>query len=206
MTDKETMAIIKQMVADGQISQEVAEKYFPELAESDDEKVRKAIINVFASHKDYEIFFGASVKDILAWLEKQGEKPQGKSALEAINEEKVDNANKVEPKDYSSIDPYFFKPVDKIEQKPVWGEEDEKKLKWLCRIVHSQRVNNVITLKEESELGQWMDKWLNHNPQSHWKPSEEQLKALEGCVDYLNESDNEDLLVMESLLEQLKAL
>lgn len=29
---------------------------------------------------------------------KQGEKPQGKSALEAIKEEKVDNANKVEPK------------------------------------------------------------------------------------------------------------
>jgi hypothetical protein len=33
------------------------------------------------------------------WLEKKGEqKPQGKSALEAINEEKVDNANKVEAK------------------------------------------------------------------------------------------------------------
>jgi hypothetical protein len=34
-------------------------------------------------------------------------KPQGKSALEAIKEEKVDNTNKIEPKDYSSIDPYF---------------------------------------------------------------------------------------------------
>lgn len=32
------------------------------------------------------------------WLEKQGNKPQGKKALEAAKEEKVDNANKVEPK------------------------------------------------------------------------------------------------------------
>ena len=47
---------------------------FPELRESEDERIRKAIINVFASHKDYEVFFGVSVKDILAWLEKQEEK------------------------------------------------------------------------------------------------------------------------------------
>lgn len=45
----------------------------------------------------YDIY--AFAKDLLVWLEKRGEqKPQGKSALEAIKEEKVDNANKVEPK------------------------------------------------------------------------------------------------------------
>ena len=117
-----------------------------------DEKIRKALINVFATHKDYEIFFGVSVENIIAWLEKQNhdgkkwiyedayikereqlfqdgidevlENPQKyglekqgkqktfdyknvniqqkdfapKSALEAINEEKVDNTDKVEPK------------------------------------------------------------------------------------------------------------
>lgn len=42
---------------------------------------------------------------------------QGKTALEAINEENVDNANKVETKDYSSIDPHFGKPIDKVEPK-----------------------------------------------------------------------------------------
>lgn len=53
----------------------------------------------------------------VSFVKKQGEKPQGKSALEAIREEKVDNANKIEPKDYSSIDPYFGKPIDKVEPK-----------------------------------------------------------------------------------------
>lgn len=45
------------------------------------------------------------------------QKPQGKSALEAIKEEKADNANKIEPKDYSSIDPYFGKPINNVEPK-----------------------------------------------------------------------------------------
>ena len=50
---------------------QIAEYICPELGESEDERIRKAIINVFASHKDYENFYGASVEDILAWLEKQ---------------------------------------------------------------------------------------------------------------------------------------
>lgn len=49
------------------------EKIFPELKESEDERIRKAIINIFATHKDYEVYFGVSVKDIRVWLEKQGE-------------------------------------------------------------------------------------------------------------------------------------
>lgn len=39
-----------------------------------DEEIRKALINVFTTHKDYEMFFGVSVKDILAWLERQGKR------------------------------------------------------------------------------------------------------------------------------------
>ena len=50
----------------------ICEVIFPELKESEDEKIRKALINVFATHKDYEIFFGVSVEDIRAWLESQG--------------------------------------------------------------------------------------------------------------------------------------
>ena len=56
------------------------EYIFPELKESEDEEIRKALINVFATHKDYEMFFGVSVADILAWLEKQNSN--------------IDNANK----------------------------------------------------------------------------------------------------------------
>lgn len=50
------------------------EEQFPELIESKDEEIRKALTNVFATHKDYEMFFGVSVEDIRALLEKQGSK------------------------------------------------------------------------------------------------------------------------------------
>jgi hypothetical protein len=62
----------------------------PELKENEDERIKKEII-------DY-IKTGTYHKKWIAWLEKQGNKPQGKSALEAIRDEKVDNANKIEPK------------------------------------------------------------------------------------------------------------
>ena len=96
------------------------EYILPELKESEDEKIRKRIIH--ALHGD--VLDMEETNKAIAWLEKQGEQKQdpcdnckdvmlnchnfpcikkrafkqGKSALEAIIDEKVDNANKVEPK------------------------------------------------------------------------------------------------------------
>ena len=120
------------------------EYIFPELKESEDEKIRKEIISLLQYTKGRRIGYEPRISqdDMIAWLEKQesveeivarckdswynegkiagmaeglsdeekyqqgwhdalekqGEKPQGKTALEAVKEEKVDNANKVEPK------------------------------------------------------------------------------------------------------------
>ena len=159
------------------------EEIFPELKESEDEKIRKEIIATI--HLYYGEPLEDEAKEMISWLEKQGkqktdipkwkykkdnaplskdclilnrygcvvksvsgaivsdawvldydelaklpkeevekqeEKLQGKTALEAIKEEKVDNANKVEPKDYSSIDPLFFNTTDKVEPKFKVGD------------------------------------------------------------------------------------
>lgn len=78
-------------------TQDLKEEMFPELKESEDERIRKRIydyINVTLDDNE-----STEKEKWLAWLEKQGEqKSQGKSVLEAFKEEKVDNANKVEPK------------------------------------------------------------------------------------------------------------
>lgn len=51
-----TIETIKQMIADGQISQEVAEKYFPELRESEDERIRKELVDFIYDKTDtYEL-------------------------------------------------------------------------------------------------------------------------------------------------------
>ena len=64
-----------------------AEAFFSELAKSEDERIRKVLIDYFNRYKEQEecginTFYGIPTDNILAWLEKQGQKP----------------ANKVEPK------------------------------------------------------------------------------------------------------------
>ena len=88
------------------------EEIFPELKESEDEKMRKVILKGLIDCRDapdmgWTNFGGASIDKCIDWIKKQDEKPQ----------EKVDNSNKAEPKDYNSIDPYFAKPIDKAEPK-----------------------------------------------------------------------------------------
>ena len=73
---------------------------FPELKESEDEKIRKALMK-FIEKFPYERLEndGVSVKDALAWLEKQGEqKPQRMVSAEA---------------------------KEALYGKPSWSEEDE---------------------------------------------------------------------------------
>ena len=78
----------------------ISDVIFPELKEDENDRIRRVIIEYFVGL--YSCMFpykGFTKEQIIAWLEKQGEqKSQGKSALEAIKEENVDNANKVEPK------------------------------------------------------------------------------------------------------------
>lgn len=91
-------------------AQKAAEFIFPELKESEDEKIRKELISFLQS---YDTLL---TQKFIAWLEKQvnpysgtsfkyndhtwwGMKPQGKTALEATKEEKVDNQNCVKPTD-----------------------------------------------------------------------------------------------------------
>ena len=53
----------------------VLEDILPELKESKDERIRKTLIDYFEHHTvAIKIFYGIRVDDILAWLEKQGEK------------------------------------------------------------------------------------------------------------------------------------
>ena len=52
----------------------ITQDIFPELAESEDERIRKAIVRVFNEHKPEEHFYGVECFKILTWLEKQGKK------------------------------------------------------------------------------------------------------------------------------------
>ena len=79
---------------------EVAEFVFPELKESEDEKIRKAI-HIYLDwldgrNKDYKPKGKYTIRDMIAWLEKQGEQIPANSAKTCKDEQK--HADNVEPK------------------------------------------------------------------------------------------------------------
>jgi len=104
MEKKEAMKILKDFYDKSALFsvRTALDTIIPELKESEDEKIKELIHNLLTidtpSSREMFSIYGKSKEDVIAWLEKQGNKPQGKSALEAIKEEKVDNANKVESK------------------------------------------------------------------------------------------------------------
>lgn len=73
-----TLELIKQMIGDGVISQETAEKYVPELKDIKDEKIRKGLIEHLKELKEQSVE-GSHLKRPehydawIAYLEKQGE-------------------------------------------------------------------------------------------------------------------------------------
>ena len=72
----ETIEKVKQMLTDGVITKEQVAKYFPELKDSEDEKIRKWLIEmveeVRKANPTNESHNG-NCSDAIAWLEKQGE-------------------------------------------------------------------------------------------------------------------------------------
>ena len=92
-----------------------------------------------------------------------------------------------------------------VEQKQEWGKEDEKIIRRIDSLLYSQC---KIHGSEYEEIHNWLK---SLRPQNHWKPSDEQIEALEHFVRSIGESgysspydNNTKLLYL--LLEQLKKL
>lgn len=64
-------------------SSSIVEYIFPELADSEDERIRKALIRFHKSTIDVD---GIKSEDIIAWLEKQGEKKSSDEVLKIRQE------------------------------------------------------------------------------------------------------------------------
>ena len=122
---------------------------FPELKESEDERIRKAIISGMKSLQEkgkYTEFAHIPMNDVFAWLEKQGEQ---KPTIEMITSEEslgidsetynkiVDECIYGEKKSQRMIS---AEAKEAMYDKPAWSEKDEqhidsllKRLDGLCR-------------------------------------------------------------------------
>lgn len=163
--NKEALAIVEQMVADGQISQDVVEKYFPELKESEDEKIRQFFIHeVEGTSEEIMSYRGMNKESVLAWLKKQGEQ----KPIENINGEDygIDglwHAQRILERTLGEVEGYqsddgilehkcaiaAVKELSK--QKSSWSEEDEDILN---TIINHFKVD--IECTDEDDMVRWL--------------------------------------------------
>lgn len=197
----------------------------PELKESEDEQHRKWILEyLYDGLRKTDEQFKEQFKTAIAWLEKQGEPKHickldnsytcvkfpfkakvkssgtivtihgGQLSLDGKEWVKYQSDNK---DGYKIYEPNNLELVCEIEQKPAWGEEDEN----IIRL----SIENLTELedrygKEYGQVGDCID-WLESlRPQSQWRPSDEQMDALETAVSSLQST------ALESLYQDLKRL
>lgn len=205
-----TIETIKQMIADGQISQEVAEKYFPELRESEDEKIRKEILDCFKAMKQQGCFPSKHKEQYdswIAWLEKQGEqKPEWSEEdekclantihiLEGVASGAVGEFEKS-----TIICINWLKSLkDRVQPKQEWSKEDEWKFSDILALLRGGENFHYNT----PDLFTWFKSLKDRvQLQNRWKPSEEQLKSLQEVIDAGHYTNYPNAL--ETLYEQLK--
>ena len=134
----------------------ILETLFPELSESEDEKVRKILFEFFKNYKEQdtcgsETFNGIPTDNILAWLEKQG-KPSDEEMKTLLRTE------------------YEKGRADAIaEMQGEWSEEDEETLGWLCTFLKGYG-HEFYEGNEENDVIDWLK---SLRPQNRWKPSDE---------------------------------
>jgi hypothetical protein len=218
---------IKRLLGTGSnCSREDLEYVFPELKESEDEKIRKHLIGVV------ELYYGNTdeqeKKDCLAWLEKQSKdspilsnssntgKIEQKPAWSEDDEENLNWFEKffraesviAEGKDIPQDRYLWFKNLKgRVQPQPKqeWSEEDESCLSFMIKNIELCKEGKSIYLTPTTAI-KYID-WLKSlRPQNTWKPSDEQIESLSHMIDAVENEWDCDEPVGRELLKQLKEL
>ena len=182
------------------------EKLFPELKESEDERVRKGLLYVIEHHPTLPT---EEAEEYIAWLEKQSEQKLDGTFVNVddVREDFVNEVYRVLDADSTNdranqiIDAFDNLPTVAIEkqgeQKPVeWSEEDEN---WLINAI------NVCKLNDYNETAEWLKNKLKLlRPQNTWKPSAEMLEALYRAIPENVMEISEDDMLLDKLYQGLK--
>ena len=156
-------------------SKGIVEYIFPELAESKDEEIRKELIAAFQNGVTYNQISKAKAKDYIAWLEKQGEqKPAEWSKEDERNFDIIYGIiyNSCNAEDASRLLTWFKAIKDRVQPKQEWSKEDEK--------IYQSIMDDTV---QENQLDSKQIVWLKSLKDRYaFKPSEEQMKALNTCI------------------------
>ena len=181
----------------------VLEEIRPELVESDDERIRKELIQFIKNWKDPNNIgrphdFPTLTRNVeqcdryIAWLEKQGDKAQGKSAWgdEEYNGEdygidSLYHAQRILEKTLGKVDGYqtddgilshkcAITAVKKLcEQKPKWSNDDEQYL-LVCK--NALRKYQVSDKWDADIISKWLEDKLKQEEEQNTKWTDEDEK------------------------------
>lgn len=170
---------------------------FPELVEesedeSNDERIRKALVELISTflreHKNGKIH-GVYAKDILDWLEKQGETTEiNLSEFDSQLNSLLKQFESMSKEEIAGILSFYlnvvrndgtYKEEKQGEQKP-WSEDDEAFLSWCISDIERAKYCRSQTKPELCDIEiNWLKNIKDRvQSQPHWKPSEEEIKAL----------------------------
>lgn len=230
MKREECLDIVNKMIADGIITQDDAAKYFPELAESRDEKIRKALMQNLKERFGTKgsIGKGLDMPDVLDWFEKQGEKTSDRIVEKAKTEKQrvllteTNGAANIDWDTRSIQDVKLLleygldyinrlekqgkqKSDDKVEQKPAWNEDIETAISIIKHIAGEQEIDNCP--HNANNLRKAAKYLETYRYQSTWKPSAAQIDALRFYIekDFINKEGCFGKCIVK-LYEQLKKL
>ena len=189
----------------------VAEEIFSEFEESEDEKIRKGLINGFNeclknsqySNNAQKYWHNIKIEDIFAWLEKQGEQKQ--YDIDVL--EKHITKDSISELAHTVIVRNGWEIVDAKEQNPAWSEEDEVMIKvfdsiirYIVEVVDKDALERFGTNREE--LFSWL-KSIRPQPKQEW--GEEDENYLNTTIAYLKDA-NEFKKTAEKCITWLKSL
>lgn len=150
------------LVDDGCLNRMTGEHIFPELAESEDERIRKEIIEYFNQFENRELR-GVDISDWITWLEKQKPEEYPQAVIEnAISflHERNDGMPIEEAREIVNAVTSVLNPKHWVREKPAeWSEGDE--------MMQSYLVNYFLAGIDESKLpftAKWAIEWLNTLP------------------------------------------
>ena len=171
------------------------ENTFPELKESEDEKIRKKLRlsskGIATDADEDELLYGLPYNDIIAWLEKQGEqKPDKNKGMNLVEEEMtpfqkevfciIDTTIEEEQGLKQVCDELLRLAHDEIMWNHAWSEEDEKILNLIIARLHS---HPNVEAEEYGKDYHWIKSLKERvQSQSTWKPSDEQLGIIAQSV------------------------
>ena len=188
---------------------EELENIFPELKESEDERIRNRLINYLKVDLEEHPAREKRINEMLTWLEKQGEK---KPVVDDKDAEKASEEYRnfrmscgiKDPVMLNEIEEAFYEGAIRKQKLAEWSEEDE-----YCRHQLIAFCENCIA---QDACSKRCSNWLKSlRPQNTWKPSDEQMKVLNEILYFSANHESphwNDYIfgTLNNLIRQLKTL